>query len=274
MGRASLPASPATVAAYVGSLADELAPRSMGVALAAIAAFHRAAGVESPCSDPTVRYVIRGHRRTRGMGARRVHAIRIVELREMIPRGDAAIDVRDRALLLVGFAAALRRSELVALDRADLEFVAEGLIVTIRQSKTDGEGHGAQIGIPYGRDPGLCAVRALRAWLDHPLGVEDDPAAVFRRVAHGRGGVGRGRLGRRLSDRAVALVVKRRGAVAGLQIGEIAGHSLRAGFATEAAANEVSEEAICRQTRHRSAVVRDYIRFGRLFIANPAGRIL
>ena len=143
---------------------------------------------------------------------------------------------RDRALLLLGFAGALRRSELVGLDLADVTDGANGLTVHLRRSKTDQEGAGRTIGIPFGSNLVTCSVRAWRAWLE-VSDITEGPA--FRPVdRHGHIG------STRLSAPAVALVLKRHAARAGLDPGEVAGHSLRAGLATSAAAAGVPDASL------------------------------
>ena len=158
-------------------------------------------------------------------------------------------------------------SELVGLDLRDLEFTDDGLVVTLRRSKTDQDGAGRKVGIPFGSAPATCPVRCLRAWLDAE-GITEGP--VFRPV--GRWGhVG----GERLNDRAVARVVKRNVRRIGLDPGGYAGHSLRAGLATAAAQAGKSERAIMNQTGHRSVtMVRRYIREGSLFVENAAAGLL
>jgi integrase len=131
----------------------------------------------------------------------------------------------DRALLLVGWTAALRRSELVALEVGDMGFEPEGIVLTIRRSKTDREGAGATVAVPFGGEEATCPVGALRRWLESAA-IGD--GRVFRRIDR------HGHLGPTLSDRALAETVASRAAAAGLE-GDFAGHSLRAGFATAAA---------------------------------------
>lgn len=261
-----LPAAPELVAAWFAELAQAgRRPSTLDRHLAAISAAHHAASLPSPRTHPALRAVLRGIRRTHGSASRQVAPLRVEDLRAALPRGDDPRALRDRALLLLGFAAALRRSELVALDLADLDPRAEGLVLTLRASKTDPERHGELVAIPYARRPELCAVRAVAAWRVHV-----DGGALFRPVdRHGHIG------GTRLSDRAVADVVKEAATRAGLDPLTFSGHSLRAGFATSAAAAGLPEREIMRQTRHRSvAVFRGYVRKGSLFVDNPAGRLL
>jgi len=173
---------------------------------------------------------------------------------------------RDAALLLVGFAAALRRSELAALTVGDVGVDADGLRVRVRRSKSDQEGAGAVLGIHYGSDSQTCPVRALRSWL---LESGITQGALFRGITRS------GRLlGHALSPRTVARVVKARAEAAGLDPRAYSGHSLRAGFATQAARAGVPERVIMRHTRHKDVMtLREYIREGGLFNENPTDRL-
>jgi integrase len=176
------------------------------------------------------------------------------------------VGLRDRALLLLGFAGAFRRSELVGLDVADLEFARAGVIVTLRKSKTDQEGRSRRLGIPFGSSEQTCPVRSVQAWLEAAR-ISEGP--VFRSLDRFQQVQGA-----RLSDKAVALIIKRRAKAVGLDPARYAGHSLRAGLATSAAAAGASERVIMSQTGHRSAdMVRRYIRDGSLFTSNPAGMV-
>lgn len=171
------------------------------------------------------------------------------------------LGVRDRALLLIGFAGGFRRSELVALDVADIVVTRDGLVVTIRRSKTDQEGEGRKIGVPYGSNPITCPVRALQDLLQQ-CGYSEGP--LFRPInRHGN------MASIRLSGAAVADVVKRYIEAAGLDASDFSGHSLRSGLATSAAMAGASERSIMDQTGHRSLnMVRRYIRDGSLFREN------
>jgi integrase len=179
---------------------------------------------------------------------------------------DSLIGRRDACLLLLGFAMAARRSELVALTVEDLTATADGLVVTIRRSKTDQEGQGRQTGVPYGSNQMTCPIRATQTWLE-ASGIETGP--LFRSVDR------HGRLGNSaLSDKAVALIVKRAAERAGLNPNRFAGHSLRSGMATSAARGGATEAQIMEQTGHRSlTVLRRYIRRGTLFDENAASKL-
>lgn len=253
-GVTCLPATAETVSLYIADVAESVKPSTLQRRLAAIAVAHKAAGYESPTAHEVVRSVLAGTRRRLGVAQTQKQALAVEDVRAIVGElgDDLAIDVRDRALLLVGFAGALRRSELVALDVADVAFEKQGIVLTLRRSKTNQEGNTEEIAIPYGSDHNTCPVRALQAWLEH---VAED--ALFRSIARG------GHIGGRLSDHSVALIVKKRAEKAGIDPALVAGHSLRSGFATSAARAGKDEASIMRQTRHKSVIVaRRYIRQG------------
>lgn len=263
----ALPAEPRTVALYLTDLAGVKACATLQRRITSISQAHQAAGHEPPTRSMIVRETWRGIRRTFGTASEGKAPARTVEMRAMVATlDDTLAGTRDRALLLVGFAGALRRSELVALDVADVVENGDGLVVTVRRSKTDQEGAGEQLGLPYGSDPATCPVRALRAWLG-ASGIESGP--IFRPITR-HGAMGE----RRLSDRAVAEVVKRAASAAGLDARRYAGHSLRAGLITAAAEAGVLERDIMRHSRHKSVpVMRRYIRGATLFQSNAAAAV-
>jgi site-specific recombinase XerD len=258
-GVRAIPAAPASVAAFLAAEADrEFRPVTIGRRAAAIAAAHRAQDHPNPCDSGAVQAVMSGIRRELGTEPQRQAKpleleplARVVEPLELTTRAA----YRDRALLLLGFAAALRRSELVALDVEDLDFdPAKGVLLTIRRSKTDQERAGATVAVPYARAGNdLCAVRALLAWLQT---AEIHRGPVFRQMRRGDT-----LTDRRLSDQSVALIVKRRAQAAGVRPEKLSGHSLRAGYATAAAAAGIEERKIANVTRHKNLpVLRGYIR--------------
>jgi site-specific recombinase XerD len=264
---APLPATADTVAAYIAHAADRLKPGSLQRRLNAIAEAHKAVGAESPTQATLVRNVMKGIRRTQGTAPVQKAAALTGDIRTMVEAtGAGLLGARDRALVLLGFAGAFRRSELVGLDVVDCAFGGDGLVVTLRRSKTDQEGVGRKVGIPYGSNPDTCPVRVVRAWLE-AAGLTDGP--LFRAInRHGQVQTGR------LSDLTVARVVKKLATAAGLDAAAYAGHSLRAGHATAAAMAGASERAIMAQTGHRSVqMVRRYIRDGSLFRDNSAGKL-
>lgn len=268
-GLMTLPAAPETVGLYLADRARTHRIASLRLRLVAIGEAHRLQGHAVDPRHPAVRDVWAGIRRAHGTAPQQKTAATSDVIRDAVrelAKGDGPRVLRDQALLLIGFAAALRRSELVALDVADLRFVPEGVVVTLRRSKTDQDGAGAEVAIPCGTSELTCPVRALRGWLE-VAGIAD--GAVFVSITKS------GRpTGTRLSDRDVARVVKAAVAAAGYDAETFAGHSLRAGFATSAARAGVPEAQIMQQTRHRSlAVMRGYVRRGGLFLDNAAARV-
>lgn len=263
--REALPASPETVTLYLVHLAEsDYKVATQERALASIGAAHRMAGEPHPGKDGRVSLVFDGIKRKHGRAQDQARPISEEMLRSLLEalraeEAEAPLKAkRDGALLLIGWKAALRRSELVALQVEDLRFEPEGLALRLRRSKTDQEARGELVGIPLGRFPMTCAVRATRRWLEAG-GVEE--GALFRAVDR-HGNVGE----KALSDRAVDLIVKRTAELAELPREGISAHSLRAGFVTSAARRGIASYAIMEQSRHRSeAVMRGYIREGSLF---------
>jgi integrase len=262
-----LPASPEVVAAYIAECAGRLKVGSLQRRLNAIAEAHKAIGLDSPTAAGIVRNTLKGIKRALGTAAVQKAPALTDDIRAMVDSTDAGlIGLRDRALILLGFAGAFRRAEIVGLDVEDLAFGKDGLTVTLRRSKTDQEWQGRKIGIPYGSNPDTCPVRVLQAWLEQ-AGVASGP--VFRSLnRHGQLQPGR------LSGIDVARIIKKLAVRAGLDPARYGGHSLRAGHATSAAIAGASERSIMNQTGHRSAqMVRRYIREGNLFRENSAGKL-
>src|ERR1035437_571222 len=262
-----LPATPETVATYIAECAGRLKPGSIQRRLNAITEAHRAVGLDSPTHSPVVANTMKGIRRTMGTAPAQKAPALTDDIRAMVDATEAGtIGLRDRALILLGFAGAFRRSELVGLDAEDCAFGKDGLTVTLRRSKTDQEGVGRRVGIPYGSNPETCPVRIIQRWMEH-AGISAGP--LFRSInRHGHLGPGR------LSGIDVARVVKKLAERAGLDAAKYAGHSLRAGHATSAAIAGASERSIMNQTGHRSVqMVRRYIRDGSLFRDNSAGKL-
>jgi integrase len=267
IGRERLPAEPETVALYVADLRRRgRRPATITRKLAAIAVYHRSAGHYSPAEHDVVRAVVRGTRRELGVAQRQSTALTLDGLRRVLAATpDDMRGLRDRALLLIGWAGALRRSELVALEFSDIRFEEEGLVIRIRRSKTDQESAGDDVAIAMGSDPNTCPIAALRCWLN---AAEIGTGPVFRRVRRGCT-VG----SQALTGYSVALIVATRAAVAGLD-GDFAGHSLRSGFATAAARSGSSDRAIRRHGRWRDAAsARRYIRDGNHWEDNPTSKL-
>jgi integrase len=204
-----IPTTDVQLAAYLADQAATLKVATLTRRLAAISIAHKAQRLPSPVSSPLVRATMRGVRREHGTAQRQAAPLLREDLFLVLgAMGDRLKDFRDRALLLVGFAGGLRRSELAAISLTDFERVREGIILTIRRSKTDQDGMGRRIGIPFGRTI-HCPVRALENWLSAAQ-VEDGP--VFRPVdRHGRVSASR------LSGEAVSLIVRDRMVAAGVR---------------------------------------------------------
>jgi integrase len=267
----ALPADLRTVAAYLTALAQRgregrpgtpLCASSITRALSGIAYRHRQAGYTMDLKHPQLRDVLQGIRRNLKVAPRQKTPVSDADLAAMIATlGPGLLANRDRAMILLGWHGALRRSELVALDVDDLRFVKEGIIVRIRSSKTDQEGEGEFVGIPFTVNEALCAVRATRAWLN----AAGHSEGAFFRV------VGVGCVGDRLDGSAVATAVKRAAQAAGLDEKKFSGHSLRSGFATTAAEKGKELHQIMKQGRWKSAeVCLGYIRSVSLFKDNAA----
>ena len=265
-GFVSLPASPQTVILYSTDLAKNHGKKwnTLSRRLAAISQLHSQAGLESPTRSWTVKQFLQGLRRELGTAPVRKRPVLVADLQDILKQIPESLPgQRDRALLLLGFTGAFRRSELVGLDVKDIEVQRGGIALTIGRSKTDQEGQGRTLGIPYGADEATCPVRALEAWCN-AAGIQAGP--LFRPVNR-HGSV----LANRLSGEGVAIVVKRYVEKLGYDPARFAGHSLRAGLATSAAAAGKSERAIMNQTGHRSlTTLRRYIRDGNLFRENAA----
>lgn len=264
-GLEALPAQPAAVGTYLADQAEHLSVATIRRRLAAISTAHRQCGLHLDTRHPAIRDVMRGIQRQHGRAPRRARpATTAIVLALVATCDDCFIGRRDRALLLIGFAAALRRSELVGLDVTDIEFSPTGVLLHLRRSKTDQMGQGEVVGVLSTGSP-TCPVAALRTWLDTG-GISEGRA--FRSVTRD----GSKRLS--MTGEAVALVVQRRAAMAGFDPAGFSGHSLRAGLATSAAAAGLAEADIGRQTRHRSvAVLRSYVRHGSVFLHNVSGAI-
>lgn len=262
-----VPASPESVTSYLSDYAEALSIATLKRRLAAISAVHEAKGLANPTSTKLVHAAFKGIQRIHGTPQREAKPLLVEDLLRILALlGKGPKEIRDRALLLVGFAGGFRRSELVAMDREDIEIVRQGMIVTIRRSKTDQTGQGRKIGIPLARGR-YCPVRAYEDWIE-VAGVECGP--VFRSLTrHGRVNPGR------LSTRSVSDIVKARVKDIGYDPANYSGHSLRAGLATSAAMAGLSTLAIRQQTGHRSdATLAKYVRTGELFVNNVAASLL
>ena len=258
-----IPASPEGLATYLSAHAESHKPSTLIRWMVSLGKAHTTQGMIDPTKTELVKVVIKGIKRTHGSQQRQVTpAIREDIIAMLNTMGDGVKDTRDRALLLVGFSGAFRRSELVALNVDDIQEVREGLTITIQRSKTDQEGSGRKIGIPFAR--GIhCPVKAIQSWLQ-ASGITEGP--IFRGVDRHEN------VGGRLSNHAVARVIKGWAGKAGLDSEDYSGHSLRAGLVTSAANAGIANHKIRAQTGHKGdTMLNRYIRDGQIFTDNAAG---
>lgn len=237
-----LPATPIAVARYLAQLADRgIKASTIQRRVAAIRSFHLASNHEPPTNAEGVKATMRGIRRSKGTKkVKKAPATAEIITQLLCSFPETLAGIRDRAIVLLGFAAGLRRSELVALDLPDVTWRPKGILLHIGRSKTDQEGAGADIPVPKGSK--LQPVAALSAWLEASRITE---GALFRSVSR------YGRLGaQRLSDHDVARIVKRAVRAAGIDEKVFSGHSLRAGFVTSSLDRKVDPFMIMRITRH------------------------
>ena len=264
MGYAPLAGDVQPVGFFLAHLSRSKSLATVRARLAAIAAAHRIAGVPLDLRAAAISNVIEGFKREQGVRPLKQATPLLLDI---LPRfleayaADTAAHRRDKALLLFGFATALRRSELVALDVADIECETRGLLVNLRRSKTDQQGKGALIAVHRGANSAFCPVRAIECWLEIRTAA---PGPLFTRLHKG------GRItGIRLRPQAVALVVKRAITAIDLDPRSFSGHSLRAGLATSAALAGADLKSIMAQTRHRSHdVALRYIRHAEVWKGN------
>jgi integrase len=247
----TIPATAAMLAEYLATFAGTLAIATLQHRLIAIHRAHADSDLPSPVMAPLVKRTMQGIRRTFGTKQRRVTALVKDDLLEMMVHIDQQLPMkaaRDKALLLIGFAGAFRRSELVGLRYEDITHYDSGLELLLRRSKTDQEGAGRNVFIPFAKG-NRCPVRALLTWLDL-AGIDAGP--LFRPINRHDQIVGT----KALTPQAVALIVK---SSVRMMSGDeaakmVAGHSLRAGYCTEAAIVGLQPYQIREQTGHRSDV--------------------
>jgi integrase len=239
----ALPSTPDEVARYLACFAGKLRASTLLRHLSAIASAHRDLEVADPTKSPLVARVVQGIRRTHGTKPQQVEPLMIEDVGRIVSSlGMTPRERRDRAILLLGFFGALRRSEIVALDFDALTITERLVKIAVRRSKTDQMAAGRVV-VLAARDDALCPVRALSEYIRDSIGREGPLFFDVRRGAGSR---------RRTSVRTVARVVKRLAARIGFDPRRFGGHSLRAGFATSAALCGFDVPAIARQTGHRT----------------------
>jgi integrase len=269
-GFVPVPAAPATVGAYLASLAESHAPSSIRRRLSAIGKMHRFNDLAWNAGHRDIQGPLQGLLRRHGRPAQPAAALTLAMLRQLLATCDASQrGRRDRALLLFGFAGALRRSELVTLQVEDVAIGTDGLRLRIVRGKTDQAGQGAEIGLPRGRHGETCPVRAFEAW---QAVAKRKAGPLFRKISTGD------RIGdAALHPDAVRRILAHRIQMAGLSLegfDRLSAHALRVGFITEAYDKGVRDEDIMRHTRHRDLrTMRGYVRRAGLLNESPAGRL-
>lgn len=271
-----IPADPRMVALWISHMARALKrkPSSIRRMLTAIGTIHRRAGHPNPCEQEVVREEMRGIANTLGVRPKRAAPLLIPHLEAIIAgMGDGLRAARDRAIVLVGWSGAMRRSEIAGLRAEDLTFLDKGVSVLIRRSKTDQEGKGENVALFYATRTALCPVHALQEWM-RAAAITEGP--LFLRLSSHRDSQ---IIADPLSPEMVRYIVQTwtdRAGVQPEQIGAVfSAHSLRAGFITEAARNGKAEWTIAKQSRHKSAdVLRTYIRTADAFEGNAGEGLL
>lgn len=276
LGLSSLPSNPPTIAAYISECKRrDLAASTVGRYLTAISQAHQLSGHLSPTTDKMVTATMQGYRRERGTAQRHVKPLLFEQLVRCVDQLGANIKgLRDAAILTIGWMCALRRSEISELDRSDVESVSEGLVVNVRRSKTDQEGEGRKIGIPFGNDK-FCPVTVIRRWYTVAQITEGPLFFGVYRGSREKMFSTKLKPRKRINGRWIAEIIKTALEQAGYDSKGYSGHSLRAGFCTSAASSGVPEHLIMRHTGHRSErVMRGYIRDGEMFVTNPLLAVL
>ena len=232
---------------------------------------HKLKGHYLDTKHPIIIENLMGIRRLKGSIQKGKKPLLISDLKSIINIiNEAKIDeikkARDKSIVLIGFAGGFRRTELILINHEDLEFVTEGLKITIKRSKTDQFGEGMVKGLPYFSNEHYCPVSNLKKWLKLSK-IKSGP--IFRRFAKGLT-----LTNNRLTDQSVALMIKKYLNLAGIENSNYSGHSLRAGFATAAADSGADERSIMLMTGHKTTqMVRRYIRDANLFKNNALNKI-
>jgi len=263
-----VPSTAEEIASYIAASANQLSIPTIRRHLSALSFAHEALELsENPARHAMVRTAMKGAARLYGAPQRGVEPFLPADLRQVIEEsGNSTIDVRNKALLALGFAGGFRRSELVGLNCEDIVEKPEGLIITIRKSKTDQEGNGRIVGIPFGRGR-ICPASLTLDWVSK---LKEQQGPLCRSILKG-GVIQR----QRLSGEAVAKIVKSAIHSIGLNAENYSGHSLRAGFVTSAIQSGAPSYLVRKQTGHASdATMARYVRLGNLFNENAMTWIL
>jgi len=271
-GFKSLPSEPKVISLYLTHLSTNSSKMStLKRRLVSIGVIHKVKGHYLDTKHPTIIENIMGIKRRKGSIQKGKKPILINDLKLIIKAiDDESIEeikkLRDKSIVLIGFSGGFRRSEIVSLDIEDLDFVSEGLKITIRKSKTDQFGEGSLKALPYFNNQEYCPVINLKKWIKIS---KIENGALFRRFNKGS------KLSeKRLTDQSVALLIKEYLELAGIDNKNYSGHSLRSGFATASAESGADERSIMTMTGHKSTeMVRRYIKEANLFKNNALNKI-
>jgi site-specific recombinase XerD len=271
-GLKNLPADPKVVSLYLTHLSTkELKISTIKRRLVSIGVIHKIKGHYLDTKHPIITENLMGIKRRKGINQKGKKPILINDLKRLIDvideqKIDKIKKIRDKCILLIGFSGGFRRNEIVSLDKDDLEFVFEGVKITVKRSKIDQFGEGLTKGLPYFENKFYCPVVTLQKWLNVS---EITKGPLFRKISKGS------KLSNnRLSDQTVALIIKQYLNIAGINSSNYSGHSLRSGFATSAAEAGAEERSIMAMTGHKTTqMVRRYIQEANLFKNNALNKI-
>ncbi|MDC0949397.1 site-specific integrase [Candidatus Pelagibacter sp.] len=258
-GFQAMPTQPKILALYITHLASYSKYSTLKRRLASISIIHKTKGHYIDTKHPIIVENLMGIKRTNGSNQKGKKPLLINDLKLLINAIDESKEknirkIRDKALVLIGFSGGFRRSELVDIEYEDIEFVEEGVKIFVKRSKTDQSGEGMTKAIPYFDNINFCPVKALNKWV---VEAEIKEGKIFN-----------------ISDKSVALIIKKYANYAGLDSRRYAGHSLRSGFATSTAESGAEERNIMAMTGHKSTeMVRRYIKEANLFKNNALNKI-
>ena len=255
----SLPSEPKVLSLYLTYLSSSSKFSTLKRRLASISVIHKMKGHYIDIKHPLIIENLLGIKRVKGSNQKSKKPILINDLKLIIKAIDASNikysrKLRDKAIILVGFSGGFRRSEIVAIEYDDIEFVSEGVKIFVKRSKTDQSGEGMTKGIPYFYNEVYCPVKTLKNWINQS---NQKKGKIFD-----------------LSDKSIALLIKKYTSLAGLDESKYSGHSLRSGFATSTAESGAEERNIMAMTGHKTTqMVRRYIKEANLFKNNALNKI-
>ena len=258
-GFQSMPTQPKILALYLTQLSSKYKYSTLKRRLASISILHKMKGHYIDIKHPIIMENLMGIKRVKGSNQKGKKPLLINDLKQLVKAINESLEkdirkLRDKALVLIGFSGGFRRSELVNIESEDVEFVSEGVKIFIKKSKTDQSGEGMTKAIPYFDNNEFCPVIALKNWINN---LEKKQNKIFN-----------------ISDKNVALIIKKYASLAGLDSSKYAGHSLRSGFATSTAESGAEERDIMAMTGHKSTeMVRRYIKEANLFKNNALNKI-